>query len=891
MNEPTETEIKTNASSDVINTSSNSNPSSETRAIPPTSDKSENEKIKNKVDPLEERLIEAYKKLIGFEKADQPKEAVPNDHKTNVDNCINEISQALTICIDSRNISLNANIMDKLSRISRQNSIEITLIMAQMYIELMNKESLFANLKKDKSSDMNILIKFINEVIHMNNSIKETLFGEKYESVLVIFITKIIKDYQFDDDQLQIMMDILNERIDKKKQNKLDTTSFEDLIKSLKENLKKQNNLYSQYKLIFDNIDDIYGLMYGGNTVNNQSNLEYFHDFGKILLRLLFNHQCTLYLNNNVEEEEDHNKKGEIHTLFDGYEDNSHGNINVIDGGKYYIDYDKECDLMKEKLCDFVIKYVDKYKYITNIFGFQYLFYVLLKRVYLFYDEKFKNDVEPLLAEILINICILNPENEQEKVNEVKYLINKILKSDEEKDKIFKEALQKLVEKNKFNKDFSIELNDHKMNYDILLNEPIYLLEEDLNIAYLSHKQIEAGDTFTFYVKSNEEFNITHLSLILENYDIKLKITNMTEQKIILNDKKIKSSETPYKIVMLNLKPCILKIDVDNSYSWVRKKIIDYKVNVFYPQEKYILENNINLSKYHESINNTRQISGYHQSNGDKVVRVSGGEYEVNYNITEFKQNIEIVNMMLKTDYLQILNVYIDKTNNAFYVKNKENVLEKNELNEENFMKYINENPNKKMKNGPTIADIYVINGDKNMKIDENELNLKNILGFIPDIKIPQTADEGCVMYVLQYLQKAELLYFICNKAENAEGISVLINYNKYSGYQFCLSVNGEFVCEVEKFKDVNKDEGLEKNVKIFSDVLKEYGQNNKINVIVVESFDTDEKEITAEKIEEELKKNLDIKENQESNFNLIKLNQEYINEFLENSHLLKLVE
>ena len=89
----------------------------------------------------------------------------------------------------------------------------------------------------------------------------------------------------------------------------------------------------------------------------------------------------------------------------------------------------------------------------------------------------------------------------------------------------------------------------------------------------------------------------------------------------------------------------------------------------------------------------------------------------------------------------------------------------------------------------------------------------------------------------------------------------------------------------------MNKDEGLEKNVKIISDVLKEYGQNNKINVIIVESFDTEEKEITAEKIEEELKKNLDVKENQESNFNLIKLNQDYNNEFLENSHLLKLIE
>ena len=885
MNEPTESEIKTNVSADVINTSSNSNPSSETRSTAPTTDKTENPKIKPKLDPLEERLVEAYKKLIGFEKSD-PK--APNDQKKNIESCIEEVSKALTICCDENNITLNANIMDKLARISRQNSIDITLIMAQIYIELMNKENLFASLKKDKSADMNILIKFINEVIHMNNSIKETLFGEKYESVLVVFISKIVKDYKFNNDQLQIMMQILNKRMDKKKQKKVNTSSFEDLIKTLKENLIKQNNLYSQYKLIFDNIDDIYGLIYGGNTANNQSNLEYFYDFGTILNRLFFNHQCKLYLSNNVDEEED--KKGEVHTFYDGLEDN-HGSISIIDGGKYYVDYDKECDLMREKLCDFVIKFVDKYKYITNIFSFQYLFFVLLKRVYLFFGEKFKNDVEPLLAEILVNICVMNPENDFEKVNEAKYLINKILKSNEEKDKLFKETLQKLIEKNKSNENFNLDPSDRKVSDNTLQNEPVYLLEEDLNLGYFSRRPIEAGETFSFYVKTSEEFNVIHLSLILEKYDIKLKITNTTEQKIIFNQKKIKASKTPYKVIMFNLKPCILKIDIDNSYSWLRKKSIDYKVNVFYPQDKYLFENNINLSKYHSSINNTKQVSGYQPSN-DKIVRISTPEYDVDYNISDLKQNTEIVNMMLQTEYLKILNIYVDKINEVFYVKNKENALEKNELNEENFMKYVNENSNKKdTKNNQTIVDIYVINGDSNMLINEDELTFKNILGFAPVIKVPETKDEGCIMYIIQYLQKAELLYFLCNKAESAEGITILVNYNKYSGYQVCLSVNGEFLCEVEKFKDLNKEEGLEKNIKIISDVFKEYGEKNKINIIIVESIDTEEKEVTAEKIEEELKKNLDIKENQESNFNLIKLNQDYNNEFLDNSHLLKLIE
>ena len=101
-----------------------------------------------------------------------------------------------------------------------------------------------------------------------------------------------------------------------------------------------------------------------------------------------------------------------IKLLLDGYEDNYL--LNIVEGEKYYIDFDEEIEQMREKLSELILVYVKKYKTIANLFEFQYVLYVLIKRVYFYYNDKFKEKVEPMLDEIMINLCFYKVDSIEE---------------------------------------------------------------------------------------------------------------------------------------------------------------------------------------------------------------------------------------------------------------------------------------------------------------------------------------------------------------------------------------------------------------------------------------------------------------------------------------------
>ena len=67
--------------------------------------------------------------------------------------------------------------------------------------------------------------------------------------------------------------------------------------------------------------------------------------------------------------------------------DNSHGNINLILGEKFFVDYVSDIENMREELYEIILKYVYKFKNITNLLEFQYVHFVLLKRIYFYYFE------------------------------------------------------------------------------------------------------------------------------------------------------------------------------------------------------------------------------------------------------------------------------------------------------------------------------------------------------------------------------------------------------------------------------------------------------------------------------------------------------------------------
>ena len=244
---------------------------------------------------------------------------------------------------------------------------------------------------------------------------------------------------------------------------------------------------------------------------------------------------------------------------------------------------------------------------------------------------------------------------------------------------------------------------------------------------------------------------------------------------------------------------------------------------------------------------------------------------------------------MIVSFQVKILSLYIDKEkeegegNEKKYFYYEKDNLTKVELTKENLEKYINENRNEM---GTTIVNLFIVTGDENEVLSIGDLSLMTVLGFEPDIE----NEKNPVLFFVQYYVQAQLLYYICNRAQEQEN-TILINYTKFGGYQVCIYKDGEIITEVEELKKINKNEFLENNIQLISGCVKTLGQDNKIRILVTDSVDTEENNITAEKMSDTMQKNLGIKTEEEGNYKIVRLNKDFNKEVERFTHLLNLIE
>ena len=885
---------------------------------------------------FELHIVQAYKKLTGQISLDSgnsqtnenisekpnEKELISNSENIlNVKNCEKEIRLALNSCIQTKIISLNKNILDKMGRIIRHNKMNLIFIIGQIYINLMSKDYLFNPLNKD--INLNLLIFFCNEVISLNSLLKQTYLGNKYNQVLINFIIRIMSEYTLEKEQLSVMTEILQRHNINQKPIKINANNFEDIVKFINDTLNEQESFYEQYKFIFDNSD------YIGNAINNiniynQEELKYlthFLDLGKIFSYLLFNKKFVIYLK---QQSQDNEVQGISKKMFNGYEDNI--NINAIEDEKFYIDIDEDIELMRENLCKLIIIYVEKFKAIKNLLEFQYVLYVLIKRIYFHFYEKFKEQIDVLLAEIMTNLCFFKEET----IEEIKIFINEILKSDKEEDANLKKLIQEKIEQNKSNPEFNFKNQENENNnkedkpeaetedkieenyFTNITNisiETIYLSQNDLRIGFFNKKVIKAGEIFTFYIELSKPYGILDFCMALDDYDIKLRIKNLTEGREVYNESEVTIFHCPLKLTMFFTKPGIFQFEFDNSYSWLRSKTVRYKINKFYPQKAYYLERKIILMKYKEIIYNRKTMSTINYNNypteigiGDipqkKIFLVKFNGENNSFNCSDTTLNIEISNKMVRDNYLKISSIYIDigktEEKSYFYVQanNEKNGLIKYELNKDNFMKYINEEIINKSKVNIDIINLYIITNNLNI-IDNHYISIEEILGFEPDINSDELNNNHCkILFFLQYLHQAQMLYYLFNKISNNEKIEtvILISYNTYSGYQICLYKNCEIFLKIKNW-EIKKEESLKENMSLIAEKIKEFGKEEKIEILIGENINSEDKEINAEKIGDELIKKLGMNLEEEGNLKVIYLNKDFNKEVSLNSHIFYLDE
>ena len=835
---------------------------------------------------FEEFILNAYKSLTGFSNKSKTgeKSIKKEDEKLCINECESELRNALKELDSFENVFINKNIMDKIHRITNRNIINLSLIIGQIYILLMSKKNLFSKLNQKNSLDKNIIISFINEVINMNFLLKKTYLCYKYENALFNFLQNIIKEIPFDSEQLNEINIVLQQHKAKKEEKKLNKNSSKEFLTSLNEAFNAQNSIYGQYKVVMDNCEDILELINNANC-SEVDEVNNFLEFGVLLIKLFFGKNCIL-LNENNPGEENLAQKSKVVKLFDGYDDNSHGNLDIILGQKFYVDYDNDLEPMREGLCELIIKYIEKFKNITNMVEFQYVHFVLLKRIYFYYFEKFKKEITPLFAQILINLCAYK---EDSRIKQVFQFVNLLLKSDDEKNADLKALLSEQIEEAKKNADFNINFdNQSKTSFDQIQNEFIYIEEKNLNIGFFTNITIESGEVSDVYVELSKPFGVIDFSLVVKNYDINLNVTNLTEGNTLYEQNKLKTENQAFKLTLFFSKPGIFRFKFDNSYSWITDKDISYKINTFYPQIPNVFENKVAISKYQEALNNMKKLMEKKNSE-EKKLDIVQEQLSYQYNISDIKNNIEMLNLMIVSSQIKILTIYLNKEKEEeedekkYFYYEKEDLVKK-ELTEENFEEFINENKNKA---GYTIVNLFIISGDETETLPITDLYLGAILGFEPEIS---GDGQNSVLYFIQYYNQAQLLYYLINKAEEEQNV-FLINYTKFGGYQFAFYVEGTIITEVEELKNVNKKESLENNIALISECIKKLGKDNKINLLVTDSIDSTEKNITSETLSQELQKSLGINSEEEGNYKIIKLSKDFSKELERNTHLLNLIE
>ena len=352
-------------------------------------------------------------------------------------------------------------------------------------------------------------------------------------------------------------------------------------------------------------------------------------------------------------------------------------------------------------------------------------------------------------------------------------------------------------------------------------------------------------------------------------------------------------------MAMFFTKPVICKFKFDNSYSWIRDKLIKYKVNIFYPQEPFYIGKQILLLKYQETIYNSKNFINEEsirtkneknkENTGKNMFLVKFNGQNRAYNCIDVMKNIETSNKMIVDNFISISSIFIEKNKDKSYFYYNKKGLIKNELTKGNFENFVKNNILNTSNAKIDLVNLYIISGDSNI-IDNHYITIEEILGFVPDIKTESTNDYNNykILFFMQYLHQAQLIYAlyknICNK--ESYDIVLLINYTKYGGYQICLYKDGEILINPKGFITINKQESLDKNIDVICEEIKKFGNKRRIDILITESIDEEEKEFDANKVSELINKNLNISEENEDNYKIKIMNKEFNNEVSCNSHI-----
>ena len=867
---------------------------------------------------FEKEILATYKKLSKInkykddlkeegEEGEEEEEMIESQIKSAYHLCEKKLRSAFEICQSDPYLIINRNIIDILDRISLNNKMNLNYIIANIYISLMNKESLFDYDDEDNFETNDLLI-FVNKIIQFREEIKNTCINISYDYSLKQFLLFVIDKFDLDEDQYQSIQTVLdeNKEIDHIKTIYTKKINFH-FIQTLTNELESQPNIYEQYQIFIQNKKNIIKVI-DNSDERDYNYCEYYLKLGKYLAYMYFNEDANLYISqgddiNEEEEDDDDEIMGETILLYNG--EKNEKEIGIVNGEKFNVYMDDKIKQMKNNLGDIVFKYCQKYVNIKDIFEIQYIIFILISRLFVYQYEKHKKEINHILINSSINMCFFK----NSPLNIISIFINKILESEKKEYSYLKNLLaKKLLEvKNKkgflyknIKKEDLISKKDSSIE-EIISDYSIFLIQNDLKLSFLNQIVINSGEKFVFYEEINYRNSLLYFCFDLSEFDIKLTITDLSlDKEIFSRDRVYGGLQTPLKIIMFFTEPRILKFEFDNSYSWFRSKIIKYKTNVFYPKFAYKINKQVLIDKYIKDIARNKKYLNKKKKKKEEIIEEENindkllivkinGNSKV-FNVLNVKKNLDSLNLMWKNKNISIFYLYIklkEKDENKsyfyYYSKNDNNELIEIELTKENFENYLNQELTK-IKSDLLIINLYIIN-NISIESSDSDNSLEKLLGFEPSLRAEGALSKS--LFFIQNLNQAEILYYLYKKLIKGESIDIiiLINFTNFTGYQISLYNNEEIIDSIKEFDNLNKEITSEENAKIICEGIKklEFGEERNICIIIGNSMDNN-----IDNILEKLKENI-IKienENKNKNINVIKVNKEFNNEFMINSHI-----
>ena len=737
---------------------------------------------------------------------------------------------------NNKTIILTKNILDKLSRITNYNDNKILDSIGKIYLNLLKKDNLFA-LENDNS----IIIIFINNIINLDNLLKETTLKIRLERAKIKYLQKISNNLTLDDEQRKIIDGILDDY--NKKFRNIQFDSFTLMINSIIQNLNSLSNLFEQYNLIVENIATIRELI-EKNDLNKETSEDKIN-FIKIFCYLLFNKKYIFNSNisygNDIENSKSYYNGEKTEDIF-----------HIINNEKYIICYDEDIENYKEHLISFIIKFVQKLKNIDE-FDLIFIILILFQRIYFgYYDDKilipYKNKFNEILSNLLISIC--QYQRDSNDVEMMKHFLKYILNNKNSSNNELKELLKKKMKEKE---------NDQTYDFEIFYDEnflPQYeginLFNNDDTIGFFNEINIPPATVKTFYIETNKKYSIIDFTWSIDDYDITCKIINENEDKIIYDGYKISGYDTPIKLILFETEPIKYKIIFDNYYSWFTSKKIKYKINIFYPEHPFYISKKIAYFQFREQLINQGNTDDFYE-HLDKVCKINYFNNK-SFNAGYIYNNIARLQEMLNEGILSIYNLYIDIQHKKFYNEK----FEAFDLNNDIFENNIKENIY--FENMFTICNIYNISKEQ---IRGNDI--EDFLGFIPKFKNMTFEQMEYIIFFCSNLSDSALLTNLFKKTFNKDNISnivVQLLYLKNIGYQISVFKDKNLLINNEDFNDININENVQKNIETFKNFFNE----NKDDTIEINVLSNDE-QISSSMIgnsiktiiEDSMKKNIKI--------------------------------